>query len=494
MPTTRPTTRPTWRPIWFVGVGLGLAATLAFTLVPAGSSAATLTYQAIAAIVVLTMLVILVRMPPSRGRAVWFAVWGYAFFALAGDVAYYAEALAEVDHITWSHALYFAGYGCALIALVLLVRTVHPDRDVEAAIDTLIIAIAMASVVYLLIVEPTIELYVGDTREMLLAVAYPLVDLALLAALIRALVGSGRLNPAVVILLGAFAVTFVADLLYSYVGAGGLDGVAPAWLDAIYLMAFVMLAAAAAAPGADLADPDLADPDRPDGTESTATGRTFSLSVGALLVPGLLLVAALGGDADAARVLALASVLVILPVLWRFRTLLAVVDRQSRRLSSLARIDALTGLPNRRTLDHQVERLQVSPVAGPVSVAMLDLDLFKGFNDAYGHAAGDAVLVASADAWSQVLADVEGPPILARYGGEEFACVLPGLDLDRAGPILERVRLSTPRGHSVSIGCAQVDTGETVFAAMGRADRALYRAKRTGRNRVVVDDPGAEPS
>jgi len=98
------------------------------------------------------------------------------------------------------------------------------------------------------------------------------------------------------------------------------------------------------------------------------------------------------------------------------------------RLAALARSDALTGAPNRRTWDHELSRAcQASREdETPLSVAVLDLDRFKSYNDQYGHQAGDRLLREAVAAWSEALG---GEGILARYGGEEFAVLLPGLAL-----------------------------------------------------------------
>ena len=169
------------------------------------------------------------------------------------------------------------------------------------------------------------------------------------------------------------------------------------------------------------------------------------------------------------------------------------MQRQAQQLSSLARTDALTGLPNRGTLDYQLERAQqaADEDGSTLTIAMLDLDHFKPYNDTFGHQAGDSALVDCATAWGAALRDDEGgtPPFLARYGGEEFAILLTGRTLPDAERLLEDVRRATPQGLTVSIGLAERRPGESGFSTMSRADRALYRAKDLGRDRVVADRP-----
>jgi diguanylate cyclase (GGDEF)-like protein len=167
-------------------------------------------------------------------------------------------------------------------------------------------------------------------------------------------------------------------------------------------------------------------------------------------------------------------------------------------LKSLARVDGLTGLSNRRTfdttLDEECRRAQRTNV--PVSLLMIDIDHFKAFNDSFGHQAGD-------DCLKQV-ASVIGGEILrpgdlaARYGGEEFAVILPSTPLPGAEVVAERLLLaveglrvdhpSSPYGIvTLSIGTAgtaELDIANPA-ALIARADAALYRAKRDGRNQVA---------
>ncbi|MBA5605911.1 CHASE domain-containing protein [Duganella sp. FT3S] len=169
--------------------------------------------------------------------------------------------------------------------------------------------------------------------------------------------------------------------------------------------------------------------------------------------------------------------------------------RMNDELLVLATTDFLTGLPNRREfmrqLDAEQARLQ-RDVGGCAAVLMLDLDLFKHVNDEYGHATGDAVLRHLAGLMRDSQRKID---ILGRVGGEEFAILLPGADLDAAGAFAERLRqriADTPlqvRGQplpvTVSVGIAALSAADSnADQALIRADQALYRAKRGGRNRV----------
>jgi diguanylate cyclase (GGDEF)-like protein/PAS domain S-box-containing protein len=154
--------------------------------------------------------------------------------------------------------------------------------------------------------------------------------------------------------------------------------------------------------------------------------------------------------------------------------------------SSQARTDELTGLPNRRWLDDELEReiARSRRREFPLSLGLVDLDHFKRFNDTHGHLLGDACLVEAAAAWSD---ELRATDFLARFGGEEFIALLPDCEAADAQLVLERLIEVTPRGQTCSAGVATMREGEAPDELIGRADRALYAAKRGGRARVVVD-------
>lgn len=162
------------------------------------------------------------------------------------------------------------------------------------------------------------------------------------------------------------------------------------------------------------------------------------------------------------------------------------------RLEGLARTDALTGAANRRAL---ADALAVAVADAhrtdrPLSVVMLDLDHFKHYNDGHGHQAGDQLLRTVADAWMHELRPGD---LLARYGGEEFLAVLQSCDAPGARIVADRLRAVVPGPQTASAGTATWDGEESVESLVGRADAALYRAKRAGRDRTVAADDAAAP-
>jgi diguanylate cyclase (GGDEF)-like protein/PAS domain S-box-containing protein len=154
------------------------------------------------------------------------------------------------------------------------------------------------------------------------------------------------------------------------------------------------------------------------------------------------------------------------------------------RVEAMARTDELTGLANRRAWDEELRReLDRARRHGrPVCVAMLDLDRFKEFNDRHGHQAGDVLLKEAGEAWRLV---VRVSDFVARYGGEEFAVLLPDCRLDEAIAVAERLRAAMPEGQTASVGVAKWNGYETGDDLVGRADGALYEAKRQGRDRIL---------
>jgi diguanylate cyclase (GGDEF)-like protein len=158
------------------------------------------------------------------------------------------------------------------------------------------------------------------------------------------------------------------------------------------------------------------------------------------------------------------------------------------RLELTARTDALTGLPNRRAWDEELEReiLHAARTETPLCMALLDLDSFKQFNDLNGHPAGDSHLKEVASLWRDQLRSAD---LIARYGGEEFAVLLTATDAVQAERVIETLRACVPLDETVSAGIAQWDGVESGPELFARADRALYQAKRAGRDRAIRASP-----
>ncbi len=178
-----------------------------------------------------------------------------------------------------------------------------------------------------------------------------------------------------------------------------------------------------------------------------------------------------------------------------------------RRVEELARIDGLTGLFNRRhfmdIFTRELERCR--RYRKPFSLAVLDIDHFKNINDVYGHPAGDEVLAALG---KEFTASLRSPDTVARLGGEEFGVLLPETNGEEAYAVCQRLRQavakkripvgnpSSPDGEislsvtvSIGVACASHDAAAPERLLLEQADKALYRAKNEGRNRVVLWKP-----
>ena len=183
---------------------------------------------------------------------------------------------------------------------------------------------------------------------------------------------------------------------------------------------------------------------------------------------------------------------------------LQLIESDSRQLSDeltrvrlLSLTDELTALPNRRAFLRRIEDevARVQRYGFPLSLALIDLDHFKQVNDRYGHAGGDEVLQLYS---KNILSIFRHHDLVARYGGEEFAVLLPNTDSEGAMRALTKVKNRAgetrwqPNGEMIPVptfssGVSLYKPGETASAFIERADKALYRAKRLGRNRVEID-------
>ncbi len=178
----------------------------------------------------------------------------------------------------------------------------------------------------------------------------------------------------------------------------------------------------------------------------------------------------------------------------------ADLSEANYKLQLLSEVDGLTGISNRRKFDMDMDREWRRAVREklPLALLMLDIDHFKEFNDLYGHQAGDHCLQQVAAILTAAMQ--RAGDMVARYGGEEFVAILPGLSAQAAGEVAEKIRLAIENMHiphqgnlplgvvTISIGVVSMipDTEMVASALLHQADANLYRAKREGRNRVVI--------
>ncbi|GIF23000.1 diguanylate cyclase (GGDEF)-like protein [Actinoplanes tereljensis] len=446
------------------------------SLVPESSpvaSAAAGCYPLLTVAVVITGI----RLNRPARKLPWYLLIASLTATITGDVVfgiYVAHGVTPFPSL--ADPFWLAGYGLELAGLMLLVNGTHWRRDRDSIIDTLMVSVGLGLAVWLLflraLVAPGMSL---DVR--LVAMAYPLAGLLMLAGVIRMCTSSVRRGPAFWQLVVAVTVQGVLQAAYQWQVAqhAAVGGLAP-----LFMVFSVLLGGAALHPS--MAAFGARD-DRPAGN---ATPRRVMLIGSACLLSPLLLIA--NGIVDRGRVDWLAAsiccIVVFLLVIMRMVGLIRTVQDQADRLESIAYRDALTGIANRRSWDAELERrLAIARRAGDtLIVGLIDLDHFKRYNDLLGHPAGDQLLREAATAWEQQL---RAEDLIARYGGEEFGLILHGRLRD-AAIVMDRLRDATPDGQTFSAGLALWTGDESAAELTARVDAALYTAKREGRDQYSV--------
>ncbi|WP_250007991.1 GGDEF domain-containing protein [Actinoplanes sp. M2I2] len=402
-----------------------------------------------------------------------------------GVAVFCDEVLHLVDLPTPADPLFLLLYPFCAAGIAVLIRRRETGRDWTAMVDATTITTGFGLLAWVYVIAPSAGggqiTMLGEATQ----AAYPIGDLVMIAMMARLLRGGGRRGAAFWWVTASLATFLLGDVAWVVIGHLIDLGFAIedlAWfnraVESIFLVAFALF-------GVGALHHDARTLGAPAGPAVARLGRVHLalLTLASLVAPAVLAVQLAQGAVTDGFAIVIASVALFSLVVARMAQLLRQVEQQAQQVRELARRDELTGLPNRRAWNDELPRaLEHARRDGrPVSVAVLDLDRFKLFNDTYGHPAGDRLLHSSAAAWSACLRAAD---TLARYGGEEFVVLLPDATEAQAREVVERALAGTPLGQTFSAGVARWDGNETSDELIERADTALYEAKAAGRNQI----------
>ncbi|MDQ1699684.1 MAG: diguanylate cyclase [Frankiaceae bacterium] len=473
--------RQLWRARSYVLLTAGVIGSVALVIVQPSGIWTPLWYLGIAALG--TSMAVAGAVHRSKAeRRIWVAIGVGQVLYLAGDALWYMykNLLSTVPYPSFADVAYLLRYGALLLGLCWLVQRRRTGRDRAAFLDAAIISSAFALLATVFLIVPATRGTGVSLLSRVVAAAYPVGDVLVLAVLVQ-LAGRRRVrNLAFGALAGGLVILLAIDVVYTLVVAS--DRTLPAWSPVGYLLPYLLIGFAAMQPaGESLAEAT------PDHDRSPTARKVVALGGALVLGPTLLAVRYLCGAPLDPLVISVGTIVSCFLVLARLLDLFRLGEAQSQQLTALARTDSLTGVANRRSWDHELARAAVAAesTGTPLAVVVVDLDQFKNYNDEYGHIAGDQVLRDTAGAWAKIL---DGRGFVARYGGEEFAFLLPRTALALAEPLLYLLHRSVAGGQTCSMGVTEWQPGEDPSEATARADEAMYEAKRAGRNQISVHD------
>jgi len=467
-----------WR--WLL-VG-GLLLTLLYVVVPYGPLASAVYIAATVLAAVAVALAVKRRSQLFRPTA-WLLIASALGLAASGHAIWFWLDLRGLEPFpSIADAFYLAIYPLFMAAPWMLGQ--RSGRDDGALSDALIVGIAAAVPGWALLIAPYLEAPDLTLLQLLVSTAYPVADLILLPLILRLVfLHRARITAHLFLLYGMLAY-LAADMLYAHGNSAGWyepGGIT----DGLWLVAYALIVTAIWHPSASV------EPCPPISSAELSSQRLIVLGAASMMAPAVILLTA-GVDVEVVRVAAICSILLFLLVMHRMAGLMRKTNRQAHELEKLSRTDPLTGAANRRHLGDELERemSRAQRSGSPLTLAFMDLDYFKRFNDTYGHAAGDILLNELVGAWRPILRPAD---LLARIGGEEFVVLLPDTNIDEARQVVERMRQRTPREQTCSAGIAEFRPGDTAEAFLARADQAMYAAKHGGRDRVAFAAAPSQP-
>ncbi len=475
--------RNLWK-IWLVGAA---ALTTIYFFVEKSPESKLVLYNGVGLVSLILLLVgIWKNKPKPIAPWMWFA-GGLASF-LTADVIYYIIELQSGDagppFPNLADGFYLAMYPLMIIGLIKMVNEVAPGRSRASFIDAAVVGIAMFGTLWVLFVD---DFFVSDTSfgSLFVSLAYPVMDVALLAVAARLVVTVHLKHPPFAFIVTAIGSLAVADTGYQIYLSNGTFRTG-LFIDAFWLLFYVGFAIAALHPTVARRPPEPEDQDR------LTPVQLVIMFVATLSVP--LIDLFWGNLADRVVTIA-ASAMLFMLILTRVFDLMKTVEKGKDRLRHDAEHDSLTGLANRVLFAERTKAaLAKNDKSHPVAVLFIDLDDFKTVNDSLGHQAGDQLLAEVATRLGTVVR--EGDTV-ARFGGDEFAVLLESAVDRRAATNVARRALES-LGDPIDLGDRSVramasigiamDTDGTsdVDSIMRNADVAMYLSKSRGKGRFEI--------
>jgi PAS domain S-box-containing protein len=324
--------------LWIPGVILGLAAIAALLIVPSESSAWDFIFL-VTALMGLVVLLGAALTAPGGARTIWWSLLAFQLVTMTALAVYdWQLSKGDVSFPGPSDVVSLLAYAPAFLGLGVLIHRRYPGHDREAWIDAAILTVTAVCVFGLFLIAPILGSPALDEGATFVAIAYPLLDLALLSALIWLLIGAGRPSAALTFLALSFALTLTADVLRDLALIDDPSAPLAPWVGVIRLGALVVMGAAATTPSA----ATVAQP-RGQSDPRVTTPRLVVLAFGVLTVPVIVAARLWGAKAETTLLLALAAIIVIILAVWRIQILVSAVEQQ-RKVTELVLDSAGDGI------------------------------------------------------------------------------------------------------------------------------------------------------
>ena len=484
--------------LWLCFLACGGLAALGYAVVPAGTLRDGLHF--LIALVESAAILVGVRLYRPPRHSPWLLMAAGQVLWTVGDTATrWNGDGSQVQRFTVSAgAFHLCAYVVLVVGLSVLHHVRRPSHDISSYLDSGTVSVGLGVLAWVLVAEPALTRYGESPAILVMAVLWPVTDLAFVGIIVAMVTSSDRPTSSQRLLLVALSLLVVADV-GSFVLGGAFFSSADA-LDPLRVTGYVLWGAAALHPSMhDFSTPAALPPSQLNWRLLTA------LILAVLIAPGVLAVQLRAGVPLDGWAVVIGSVVLFLLVVARMRFAIGQMtaanqarERAQTELVRLAATDSLTGLPNRaqglRLVEGALGRAQ--RYGTRVALLFVDLDGFKNVNDTLGHAAGDEVLRTVA---RRMADEVRVGDMVARLGGDEFIVLLEPLE-DESWAVTVADRLVDVIALPLTLGDGQdvVRVGASIGVAIGQdggsnpdallheADIAAYRAKKGGRGRTEV--------